>query len=195
MKWLKRAHTVTNVIFVDFDRTILDDKGIFGEKMVPFPDVRDALEQLSQAGYEICIYSCRSNDKEGRDSMLNILLEYSIPYDKIVDGKPEYTYLIDDRAIECTDGNWEEILKKLLSPERALESLNKLHLGRREKEVLDIFSDGKRHSISDISQKTGISEFFADFDVSVLLQFELLDWDEKEQTAGITDLGREYLES
>jgi hypothetical protein len=192
MTWLKKAYNPNNILFVDFDRTILDNDGVFGEKMIPFPGAKEALEQLRDSGYKICIYSCRSNNGDRKTDMINILAEYSIPYDEIVDGKPEFTFLIDDRVIESHSGDWEYILSRIPEIKGAKKQGS---LGKREKEVLEVFSDGERHSVSDISQQAGISEHWVDYDISVLLQFELLDWDGDRQTAGLTDLGRKYLES
>jgi hypothetical protein len=114
------------VVAVDFDATLCHSN--YPACGDPIPGGKEALERFRQLGYLILIFSCRTchwhyglypNVKRGepvmeREAVVNMknwLIEHEIPFDEIDEGtrgKPDYTYLVDDKAIRFQD-NWAEI--------------------------------------------------------------------------------------
>lgn len=107
-------------IAIDLDGVIFkydEWRGIdyFGE---PVDGARLALEELKQQGFEIIIYTTRTNPgvNPGYTKFMlaakveKALRQHDIPFDKIeLGGKPIAKYYIDDRAIRF-NGIWEETL-------------------------------------------------------------------------------------
>lgn len=106
-------------IIIDFDGTICKDE--FPDVGSPEPNVREALQQLKDLGYEIMIHSCRTASYwEDREKHLKIITEFmkknEIPYDGIVIDKnldkPLAMFYIDDRAIRY-DGGWLDVVRMI----------------------------------------------------------------------------------
>ena len=110
---------MNKTLIIDFDGTITDFK--FPEMGEPKEGVREALQDLKDAGFEIVILSCRTGDecstyliekKEQVRAMEAYLKRHNIPYDAVLNkDKPIAMYYIDDRAIEFKD-NWGDIAER-----------------------------------------------------------------------------------
>lgn len=83
---------------VDFDGTIFDGKNIL-------PGCVEVLTRL-RLKYRIAIFSARATASE-RNEMTLLLIKNEVPYDEILDQKPEFEFLIDDRAIRFE--SWEKV--------------------------------------------------------------------------------------
>jgi len=121
-------------IAVDFDGVICHYDGHydpykFGE---PNESVRYLLEGIKKLGYEIVIFTCRTNGqwenhdyKKIKEAIKEYLEHYNIPFDKIAtqrDGKVFATAYIDDKAIHWKQnlndyGYADEILTQLTNIE------------------------------------------------------------------------------
>jgi len=125
-------------IYVDFDGTITDPNLEFSEAIQkdPQPGCVEVLRKLYDAGHTITIYSCRSNpevvgtvkrqllafhptalEKQWasqtlEEEMVGYLKFYNIPYNNIINNKPHYHIIIDDRAMNPKDG-WNNILNSI----------------------------------------------------------------------------------
>ncbi len=93
-------------IAVDFDTTITT--GRFPELGEPRSSVVNLLRKLKEAGWEICIHTCRVNPGWGpeqcaakREEMEVFLADNNIPYDSVWNnqGKPLATIYLDDRSL------------------------------------------------------------------------------------------------
>ena len=111
-------------IAVDLDGVIFENleewKGLthFG---APVADVREALGMLKGMGYNIIIYTCRTNEMIYKDECPDCLIAWvkkaldraQIPYDDIeIFGKPQAEFYIDDRAIRFT--TWQQTVQEIL---------------------------------------------------------------------------------
>jgi histidinol phosphatase-like enzyme len=122
-------------IFIDFDGTITDPSMSF-EEAIQSPPQEGAIESINKlydAGHNISIYSCRSNqDVVGsikrkmlsinqtalerkwvsqtlEDEMIEYLNIHKIKFHTIVKGKPHYHMIIDDRAFNPNTQGWKNI--------------------------------------------------------------------------------------
>ncbi len=108
-------------ITVDFDGTITDD--VFPDVGNPKDGVIEALQRLSEAGFEIIIHTCRTGsyfkgmlDEDQFDRVRDYLEYYDIPFDQIwVPDKPIASAYIDDKGIRYKN-NWPEIAESLINP-------------------------------------------------------------------------------
>lgn len=89
-------------ICVDFDDTIFDGDGL-KEGCI------EALTQLRER-FTIAIFSARLTDSE-RAAMVNFLTANSVPYDEVLERKPEAVAYIDDKAVRFT--SWDKIVEDL----------------------------------------------------------------------------------
>lgn len=85
---------------VDFDNTITD-----GEKVLD--GCIEKLSELSQR-FTIAIFSARLTDAERRQ-MKEMLDRWKVPYDEILERKPDAVAYIDDKGIRF-DGDWSKIV-------------------------------------------------------------------------------------
>jgi hypothetical protein len=92
------------------------------ESNPPQIDCIRALNEFKKQGYEIVIFSVRSNLKEtsrptGHNDMLDYLHKYKIPYDSIHFDKVHCSYIIDDRCFGISkigkNVDWTSILNKI----------------------------------------------------------------------------------
>lgn len=100
------------VVVVDFDGTICGFA--FPDCGPPEPNVKEGLQKLKDAGFEIEIHSVSTNKNWGVenrwahfDRIQNYMKEYDLSYDRIImnHDKPFATAYIDDRGVAYR-GNW-----------------------------------------------------------------------------------------
>lgn len=103
------------VVF-DFDGVIHSyTSGWKGEDVIPdapVPKIKEAIQQIRKAGYEVVVVSTRCATNKGIKAVSKYLLENGIVVDKICREKPPAIVYIDDRAI-CFDGKSDELLEKI----------------------------------------------------------------------------------
>lgn len=107
------------IICVDFDRTLCDPDNKPPDKRLgpPFPGAKEAMQAFREAGYDICIHSCRGSDgPRAVKVMVDWLNYFQIPFDSVwgQPGKPVADFYIDDLAIRF-EGNWEDTKRKVLN--------------------------------------------------------------------------------
>ena len=108
------------ICVVDFDGTICEFA--FPEMGEPKKGVKEALTKIREMGYEIHIFSCRTNvelfkhpidRQEQVREMKKYMDKFEIPYDQILNkDKPLGHIYIDDRAIGFRD-DWEKAVEEM----------------------------------------------------------------------------------
>ena len=92
----------------DFDGVIHSYvSGYLGDDVIPdppVPGIKEAIDRLREAGYQVVVLSSRSATREGREAMREWLEEYDITIDGIYSVKPPARCYVDDRAV-CFDGD------------------------------------------------------------------------------------------
>lgn len=78
----------------------------------PVPGIKEAIEEIRNAGYEVAVVSTRCATPEGMAAVEEYLADNGITVDKISKEKPPAIVYIDDRAI-CFDGKSNELLEKI----------------------------------------------------------------------------------
>ena len=78
----------------------------------PVPGIRDSIECIRNAGYEVVVVSTRTSTEAGKHAVEACLNENGITVDRVVSEKPPAIVYIDDRAI-CFDGNSADLLNKI----------------------------------------------------------------------------------
>lgn len=105
------------VVF-DFDGVIHSyTSGWKGEGVIPDPPVlgiKEAINEIRAAGYEVVVVSTRCASVQGHGAVRAWLLDNGIQVDAVKMEKPPAIAYIDDRAI-CFDGNSEGLLNKISS--------------------------------------------------------------------------------
>lgn len=103
-------------IVFDFDGVIHSYtsgwKGITVIPDAPVNGIKEAIEDIRKAGYEVVVVSTRCETNEGMTAINEYLLSNGIIVDRICTEKPPALVYIDDRAI-CFDGNAENLLDKI----------------------------------------------------------------------------------
>lgn len=103
------------VVF-DFDGVVHSyTSGWKGENIIPdspVTGIKEAIDEIRKAGYEVIIVSTRCAHYEGQVAILEWLRKYQIAVDDVCKEKPPAIVYIDDRAI-CFDGNPTELLSKI----------------------------------------------------------------------------------
>ena len=92
----------------DFDGVINSYKsGYLGDGIIPdppVPGIRDAIDRLRDAGYEVVVLSSRSATKEGRAAMREWLEKYGITVDGIYSTKPPARCYVDhEQSYSCNE--------------------------------------------------------------------------------------------
>lgn len=80
----------------------------------PVPGIKEAIDEIRAAGYEVVVVSTRCASPFGRDAIRAYLAANNIKVDDVVAEKPPAICYIDDRAI-CFDGKPETLLDKVQS--------------------------------------------------------------------------------
>lgn len=107
---------MAKTVVFDFDGVIHSYKsGWQGPENTPDPPVegiKEAIEQIRAAGYEVIVVSARCADPSGDAAVLKYLEENEIYVDGVMAEKPPAIVYIDDRAI-CFDGKAAGLLKQI----------------------------------------------------------------------------------
>jgi len=103
------------VIF-DFDGVIHSyTSGWQGATEIPDPPVegiKEEIQRIRQAGYNVVVVSTRCYQAGGIDAILGYLVRNKILVDEVTAEKPPAIVQIDDRAL-CFDGNAEGLLEQI----------------------------------------------------------------------------------
>lgn len=99
-------------ILVDFDKTICYNDEHFNP-LEPIEGAKEALEELQAQGFKIIIYTARSWSEY--QLVENWLINFDIPFRRIVCGKPLGRYIIDDKNIEFKD--WTQVKEAIWQKE------------------------------------------------------------------------------
>jgi ribonucleotide monophosphatase NagD (HAD superfamily) len=115
-------------LVVDLDGTIAHEEHEELKANEPMEGVREALQRLSDAGYEIVIFTCRMNRKDRPPYVMALqkaaiedwLKSHQIPFDRIdegYEGKPRGDFIIDNKALQYNGhpNDWENICNYVLS--------------------------------------------------------------------------------
>lgn len=78
----------------------------------PVPGIKEAIDQIRSAGYEVVVVSTRCAYVQGHGAVKAWLLDHEINVDDVRMEKPPAIVYIDDRAI-CFDGKPSELLTKI----------------------------------------------------------------------------------
>ena len=78
----------------------------------PVPGIKEVIDKLRAAGYEVVVVSSRANLSMGWEAIKAYLKEHDIVVDNVTHIKPPALVYIDDRAI-CFDGHAETLLDKI----------------------------------------------------------------------------------
>lgn len=87
-------------------------KGVETTPDPPVPGIKEAIDDIRAAGYEVVVVSTRCSTQEGAEAVLKYLSRYDICVDDVRTEKPPAIVYIDDRAI-CFDGNPATLLNKI----------------------------------------------------------------------------------
>ena len=80
----------------------------------PVVGIKEAINSIRKAGYEVVIVSTRCNEPGGVAAICDYLNLHQIEVDNITAEKPPAIVYIDDRAI-CFDGHADTLLDKINS--------------------------------------------------------------------------------
>lgn len=80
----------------------------------PVPGIKEAIDNIRAAGYEVIIVSTRCSTEEGAKAIGEYLSKHDICVDDVRKEKPPAIVYIDDRAI-CFDGHPETLLAKIVN--------------------------------------------------------------------------------
>lgn len=78
----------------------------------PVPGIKEAIDNIRAAGYEVVVVSTRCSTEEGAKAIGEYLSKHDICVDDVRKEKPPAIVYIDDRAI-CFDGHSETLLSKI----------------------------------------------------------------------------------
>lgn len=78
----------------------------------PVEGIKEAIDEIRKAGYEVHVISTRCSTAEGMEAVHKYLRENDIHVDSIGCAKPPAVVYVDDRAL-CFDGHPETLLSKI----------------------------------------------------------------------------------
>lgn len=78
----------------------------------PVDGIKEAIDEIRGAGYEVHVISTRCSTTKGMDAVQRYLKENDIHVDSIGCAKPPAVVYVDDRAL-CFDGHPETLLSKI----------------------------------------------------------------------------------
>lgn len=78
----------------------------------PVPGIKEAIDSIRAAGYEVVVVSTRCASLQGHGAVRAWLFDNEIEVDDVMMRKPPAIVYIDDRAI-CFDGKPEKLLDKI----------------------------------------------------------------------------------
>lgn len=78
----------------------------------PVPGIKEAIQEIRSAGYEVVVVSTRTANTSGHGAVRAWLIDHGIEVDRVCAEKPPAIVYIDDRAI-CFDGHPESLLGKI----------------------------------------------------------------------------------
>lgn len=89
-------------------------KGLTAIPDPPVPGIKEALKNIHDAGYEVCVVSTRCQHQVGIEAITDWLEKHGMldSVDRVLGEKPPAIVYIDDRAI-CFDGHPETLLEKI----------------------------------------------------------------------------------
>ena len=100
----------------DFDGTIRSNptswKGATVIDDPPLPGIRESIESIRSAGYEVVIVSYRCEHPRGKDAIQSYLSEHNSVVDDVVAVKPRAMCYVDSRAVNF-DGHPDTLLDKI----------------------------------------------------------------------------------
>jgi len=115
-------------VVVDLDGTIAreDSEDLMANE--PQPGVQEALQRLMDEGFEVVVFTCRTNTKgtprqgvgDDVEEIKEWLAKHEVPYDKIDtghEGKPFGVAYVDNKAVAYDGGvgDWEKVVDLILS--------------------------------------------------------------------------------
>ena len=111
LNWTPLKNDELRWIMVDFDETLCHNSGLPNfYPLEPIEGAKEAMQTLTDRGYKITVFTARGwSDYSLIETWLNY---YSIPFRRIICGKPLARWLIDDRAMQFK-GDWKEITDRL----------------------------------------------------------------------------------
>lgn len=80
----------------------------------PVPGIKEAIDNIRAAGYEVVVVSTRCASMDGLPAVEKWLRNHNIEVDHVMAKKPPAIVYIDDRAI-CFDGHPETLLAKIVN--------------------------------------------------------------------------------
>ena len=112
----KEGFKVKNTVVFDFDGVIHSyTSGWQGMTKIvdpPVPGIKEAIDEIREAGYFVVVVSTRCMTPEGKKAIERYLHMHDIKADDITIHKPPAVVYIDDRAIYF-DGKPEALLGKI----------------------------------------------------------------------------------
>ena len=113
-------------IVIDLDGTIAREDSDDLMANEPEPGAREALQRLKDSGFEVVVYTCRTNSRSAQDvdaeasNVKEWLALHEIPYDRIdlgYEGKPHAQAYIDNKAMRYDGGaaDWDSIVEAILA--------------------------------------------------------------------------------
>lgn len=87
-------------------------KGVDVVSDPPVPGIKESIDEIRNAGYEVAVVSTRCASKEGLNAVETYLADNEIEVDKVCKEKPPAIVYIDDRAL-CFDGKPHTLLDKI----------------------------------------------------------------------------------
>lgn len=124
---MKKGHApiADKVICVDFDATLFPWGPLMNPDAKPLAGAVDATRKFAGAGFKVVIFTSRLSDRWLEDSgndaieqqqyVYDMCIKNGIPFTEITGEKIPAVAYIDDKAIEFTGTNWDDIAERVLT--------------------------------------------------------------------------------